>query len=557
MSKGDTNKVVVIATWGLPRLWRYVEYVVPKIPVKVCGRPSDYVFDDNSVRGYSYSSTPTIYDALRRNLSNAEIEVVIVGQDTVVTKCDGVKQGGSSSTSQLSCIDPNNTDYRAKLETDNEVCSLNEDLYNEIIKQQGQISYSEILKHAEEVIRKYADAFLRNRSINYANPIVVPGAGDFSRYGYRFESSLENTKFVLMNRLYEVLKKELPDAVVLDITHGVNYLPAITISALSEVVKALYVMYGRPRCLLIVNSDPVNEDCVTSRINIVDVLDLDREGLTFNEVLRNIGAFEGTAVSIQPKPNVTNIDELRRIRSNDGRIKDLSSKLVNKVGTALEFGALLYVAEKLRSDDFEEFKQLVINAVKDIEELITRKVSINVQGKVVVISRDYAANSDLILQRMGIDALEALRNVIHECSRDGGWYDLDCLSEAIDRLRLPKTAIELFKHEVDTLKEHVNCINLLIDKGKQCWEAPYEYIYKLTVESSPVNLYRLVKNKEINNYIKDCGESSEDAVRCDPNRRNLIAHAGFERTTIHVKYCDNKIFIKYYNKCINKIEQLI
>jgi hypothetical protein len=176
---------------------------------------------------------------------------------------------------------------------------------------------------------------------------------------------------------------------------------------------------------------------------------------------------------------------------------------------------------------------------------------------VVIIVRDYAANSDLILQKMSIDALETLRSVIHGCSRDGGWYDLNCLSEAIDRLRSSKTAIELFKHEADTLKEHVNCINLLIDKGKRCWEAPYEYIYKLTVENSPVDLYRSTKSGEINNRINDCGKSSEKPANCNPNKRNLIAHAGFERTTIHVKYHDNKIFIKYYNECINKIEQLI
>jgi CRISPR-associated protein Csx1 len=362
MSKGGTSKVVIIGTWGLPRLWHYVEYVVPKIPGKVCGRPSDYVFDDNSVRGYSYSSTPMVHDALRRNLNNAEVRVIIVGQDTVITKCDGSRQGGSSSSTQPSCIGPNNTDYNAKVNADKDVCILNEGLYNEIIKQQGRISYREILKRAEEVIRKYADVFLRSRKIDY-DVIIVPGAGDFSRFGYRFESSLENAKFVLMNMLYEKLRSELPDAVILDITHGVNYLPAMTISALSEAVKALYVTYGKPRCLLIVNSDPVNEDCATSRMNIGDALDLDREGLTFNEALRNIGAFEGTTVSMQLKPNVTNIDELKRIKSNDGRIRDLSSKLVDKVGTALEYGALLYVAEKLRSSDFEEFKQLVINMV--------------------------------------------------------------------------------------------------------------------------------------------------------------------------------------------------
>ncbi|MEM4650562.1 MAG: hypothetical protein QW086_01920, partial [Pyrobaculum sp.] len=48
-------KVAVVATWGLPLMWRRVKYLVPKLPSKLCGRPSDY--SEVALEREGYSST--------------------------------------------------------------------------------------------------------------------------------------------------------------------------------------------------------------------------------------------------------------------------------------------------------------------------------------------------------------------------------------------------------------------------------------------------------------------------------------------------------------------
>lgn len=129
--------------------------------------------------------------------------------------------------------------------------------------------------------------------------IALPGIGYYN--GYVFDSPLENAKFVLAKELYDKLRNYMPDVVVLDITHGLNYIPAMTYSTFATLTKALYVVKERPRCVYVLNSDSVTQQSQRKdvRLNIVEVVDMEKEEITIKDMLREIGEFDTASVNIQ------------------------------------------------------------------------------------------------------------------------------------------------------------------------------------------------------------------------------------------------------------------
>jgi len=104
---------------------------------------------------------------------------------------------------------------------------------------------------------RYARVLLGDDIDSRLSIVVLPGSGYYS--GYRFESTLENARFTLMRELYDELRGYEPDAVILDITHGVNYMPAMTYSTTMTLARALYAARGSPRYVVTLNSDPVTQ----------------------------------------------------------------------------------------------------------------------------------------------------------------------------------------------------------------------------------------------------------------------------------------------------------
>jgi len=501
---------LLIATWGLPLNWNCVKYIPPKLGGdKLCERPSEceYVQDGK----YSFSSTSAIYDELLRG--EWDVRVVIVGQDTLVARCQG--QGSASTQGKDQCSGMCREDEKRGI--DEEYCHGNDELFNKV-KSGGSIHYEELLRRAEDVLRSYARALLGGDVEARLRVVVLPGVGHYN--GYRFESFLENAKFVLMKELYEELSAYKPSVVVLDISHGVNYMPTMTYSVIAMLGRALYVTEGLPRQVVTLNSDPPVR-CGDVRINVVDVMDMDKEGVTISDVLRSIGKFEGAILNIQPQTGVTINEELKALRKDERGLGELSKIYVELISKALDYGMMLYIATRLtqKEEDFEEFKSLVYDKTTKADNVIKRYANIKYEAKndSVVVSRTFVVNSDLVLQYVATEVLEHVKCVTKRCRVEDG-YDLRCLSDLADSLKVSDFARTIFKNEVDIITKN--------------------YGDKLT--GKPKLLCEVMGHS-------DCKE-------CSANKRDLIAHAGLERNVTYVYKQGDRVLAKC-EKCLEEIER--
>jgi CRISPR-associated protein Csx1 len=511
-----SRKALLIATWGLPLTWSCVKYIPPKLGGdRLCERPSECEYAQDGK--YSFSSTSVIYEELLRG--GWDVRVVIVGQDTLVARCQG--QGSASAQGKDQCSGMCNDEEKRRV--DDEYCNGNNNLF-EKVKGSGSINYEELLRRAEDVLRSYARVLLGGDVESRLRVVVLPGVGHYN--GYRFEGFLENAKFVLMKELYEELSAYKPSVVVLDITHGVNYMPTLTYNAVTILGRALYVTEGLPRQVVTLNSDPVasRSRCGDVRINVVDVMDMDKEGVTISDVLRSIGKFEGAILNIQPQTDAAINEELRALRKDEMRLGKLSKIYVELISKALDYGMMLYIATRLtqKEEDFEEFKSLVYDKMTKADNVIKRYVNIKYEAKndSVVVSRTFVVNSDLVLQYVATEVLEHVKCVTKCCRVEDG-YDLRCLSDLVDSLKVSDFARTIFKNEVDILTKN--------------------YGDKLT--GKPKLLCEVMGHS-------DCKE-------CSANKRDLIAHAGLERNVTYVYKQGDRVLAKYGEKCLEEIEHIL
>ena len=510
------RKALLIATWGLPLTWNCVKYIPPKLGGdKSCRRPSEceYVQDGK----YSHSSTSAIYEELLRG--GWDVRVVIVGQDTLVAKC--TRDVSTSDQSKDLCSSVCNEEEKRSI--DKEYCSGNNELFNKV-KSSGSIHYGELLRRAEDALRSYVRTLLGSGAEARLRVVILPGVGYYS--GYRFEGFLENAKFVLMKELYEELSVYKPSVVVLDITHGINYMPTLTYNAVTMLAKSLYVTEGLPKQVVTLNSDPVTPQsrCGDVRINVVDVMDMDKEGVTIGDVLRSVGKFEGAILNIQPQTDVAINEELRALREDERRLGKLSKIYVELISKALDYGMMLYIATRLtqKEEDFEEFKSLVYDKTIKADNVIKRYVNIKYEAKndSVVVSRTFVVNSDLVLQYVATEVLEHVKCVTKCCRVEDG-YDLRCLSDLADSLKVSDFARTIFKNEVDIITKNYG--DKLTDKPKLLCE------------------------------VMGYGNCKE----CSANKRDLIAHAGLERNVTYVYKQSDRVLAKYGEKCLEEIEHIL
>jgi len=514
------KKALLVATWGLPLTWICVRYIPPRLEAgELCRRPIDCGYDQQGK--YSFSSTSVIYDELRRG--GWDVRVLVISQDTLVAKCqEGAgrqgSQGRAGPQGQGQCSGECNE--ARKREVDDEYCSGNAKLFEEV-KGSGSVDYMKLVEWARGVLGRYARVLLGDDVDSRLSIVVLPGSGYYS--GYRFENPLENARFTLMRELYDELRSYEPDAVILDITHGVNYMPAMTYSTAMTLARVLYAARGSPRYVVTLNSDPVTQQlrCSDIRVNVVDVVDMDKEGVTIGDALREIGEFEGTSINILVREPATTGDRpmkaVSELRKGDESVRQLSRKYIGCLGNALDYGMIIYMAASLTQRGFDEFVKLVSDKVNGVYEAIRQLVNVKYEDGYVVVSRNYAANSDLVLQYVATGVLNHVKGVVEGCRVNDG-YDLNCLRDAVESLRIGNLARTIFENEVNNITVR----------------------YADYITGEPRLLCSVMD--------EECGECSS------VDKRNLIAHAGLEKTVTHVYRWGGRVLVKYAEKCLGKIE---
>ena len=123
--------------------------------------------------------------------------------------------------------------------------------------------YAELHTDAEEALEEYAkEAFQDARSV-IVPPLGKPG----EKYTFRFPPNTAST--ILLLRLYRECGEELYTRIVVDLTHGVNFLPSLCLKAAQLLSHIMLVRSRTAVSLEAYNADPYKPNIEKQEVNLV------------------------------------------------------------------------------------------------------------------------------------------------------------------------------------------------------------------------------------------------------------------------------------------------
>jgi len=389
------------------------------------------------------------------------------------------------------------------------------DCYNRIVSPKNYTQYSDILSIVEDYMKCVMDKFkgdLEKRGYKIEDIsqklkiMVVPAIGTFrkgnmiTKFGKivvkenevppaRYYPNLLET--LLAYSLYEELKGTKEEEVVLDITHGINYLPTLAFNTIYKLVSLLGLK------LTVMNFVPVdsryqnnNEIRIYLRVDVVSTVN---KGFTFD------------------------IDQIDEDKITDKLNKSIIKALKYNAPLALVYLCKLREQEKKKIEEkgekekkkdgyHSQFEDATsISQISDKEnEIIIDKEKIKWIEKVDDVWGDIIANF----------VCDKVNELASKYSCGEGYYNIEILNE------LAKEVFSRFSSISENIiqNESSNIYNIASEGMKDAGEKMYYELFKL------------------------------EGTQSDPDRiiRNYIAHAGLLKEILKVKKTkEGKICIKY------------
>lgn len=417
-------------------------------------------------------------------------------------------------------------------------------------------SYSDIANDAREYIEKYLCIDnLDNVEIN-----VLPGRmrkkisfGD-SEAIIEFSGNLEDLRILIAYSLYMkileyLIKLNNKDVnIVVDTTHGINYLPSIAIKAVNEAIAVLSTATLSRIYLYIYNADPYPQDISKQYVdklkrsnNDICRADIDRETeapkLIYNRLSKEIVTPWHLTQFLYYTRDLRVIEFLGP-RSNLCKIDDyyirnlvkLAKRIVASFRVGIVPQLLIYIKENRNMDkDIERVLESIMECWKD-------QASVNKEyDRYIVKYGKIGQGVRLLLHTHAI--IIGVKRVLE----DQGTGDFITLSD-VDRIErklfndfiISSTLISREREKLEKLKSS----NMIIDN----W-----------------TVYTTVRQNQLKLQQGDlCRESLETFIgKKNEEKRVLIAHAGFHSDLIEVRKINKDIAIRIREECKDKIEILL
>ncbi len=530
-------KVLVVSTWGFPGGWRPVNYYVVKAPevISKWGKYSEW-----GVVGYCIESFSTTAAQVRELMRDFEVSVVVYGLDTLAAP-PYIKVGSDSSGRAVSHSEV--------------LTRCAEELSNRIsyFLREAPKGYGEVVRRAEEVLELFVREYFRfvGLSDDVWRVKVLPGVMECRLGGavrYDFRGSPLNTLVALELDLMRRIEAFKPDAVILDISHGVNYLPLVATESLNRVIMTYSATAGHGVGVAILNSDPVATTTTEAVIHVVkaEYVTCEPANLVsgFGEVFRkgNGGKVFKMLHSSAPSNSLTKLDKYVQ------NVRRKYSDLVSAVTEASRYGLVLLLvtfASKGRheelSSDVRKVTELAEEALKD-REVRTSKDAVTVEHKHVLLPSElmHIVHVLRVLHHV-VEAVKRRVTTDDEVKETYCAVSTEDLEELAKELGLSKAAMTILENELSELRKSVKIYTQILgDLSK--W-TPYRRIRRLLEEST----YEVLQDKSRDELLRTIDEEIR-RKECRVNRRNFYAHAGLEMNVVYVKVVNGKTYLSY-GKC--------
>ena len=552
-------KILLIATWGFPGSWKKAKYIPPIPPEKThkWTKLTEWQWSNEEIP--TYSTTVALTQKLIEQYSDKEdidIQILIYGIDTLA--CPPKLSTGSIK------------------EGEEERKGLIEKLNKEIDKfyKKDPENYDEVYERAEKVLRIFVKEYfkepIKKKSILEKNIFVkiLPGVGLYilRDKSYEFTGSPQNTALALELDLFDRLNKTKPDAIILDISHGINYLPVVTVNAVLRTAKIYSALTSKSIPVAILNSDPVTMVLQEAKIHLVQVHKIKEAPLsTLRELITDIEKNIQDLENIQVYKMIKQTKPPERIINLNKEIKQLYKEYFNKakgILTESEYGLILYTLTFCDLSDLEKTDNTVNTIIGNIHKaLCKRKVVVN--DKSIRIEYKYALQPNEITSIMYLSKL--LKKILeskNEIERYNSLFNIDSLKKYAKEIGLSGMGNIIFENEISDIKRRVSGVMKKLNISLPS-SVPYKIIYDLfdLLENyqtifSKNTIMKIIEHKEINEIITN-KEKYKDIISCKINQRNFLAHAGFEKNVTEIAIIDGKIFVGYREDCYNYVKEVI
>ena len=511
-------RVLVVAPWGDPGRWRSIRYVVDL--------PSEG-FRDVSVSKEVYcraSSLAALHEAFERELGWECFSLVLLPA-TLAVNNERFYESIPSSFSELADL---------------------------------ALSYVKSIAETKPVLPR------SNCCIE-----VVPCIGLFPSRERDFETCFRGSIRVFYSAVYFTVLKALSrddyDVVVLDLSHGVNFMPVATRSAVEYAVYAYVASRKNKRLYMFsYNSAPMTyppgrspEELPSLNIHLIESVKIDSK-YAFRQLCDEVYSIvEYRGKQSFDKNKLVNIVDKKRARvlikeylSSIKRVESLSElrKLVIGLTDSLQNGLVLKLAvvlDKLSLKHLEALEEVIKKYSLRCEALSVGKIA---EGRVHV-EYNYDIEPRVRLVKLHALLYAVLKKVgeIGELSEDS-WYSIDVLSRIEEEFIVDKVKKTIIRNELGNFKTRILGLKEIIGEEPLAKEegVPYAAIHVLTSEARAIRLVNLFRKDSslIQRIVRDL----EDLASKTPlsyDERNFYAHAGLEQNIVKVKIKGNKILLKY------------
>ena|GEM_PF-4019189 len=473
------SRVLLVATWGSP--WRNPCREDPNSEENFSWHRVVYVYSDEEKgavrRTESRTSLKLLYDVYRPD------EVHIIVCDTVACARDGDR-------------------------------------------------YSVLVKRIEERYRQFIEKELGGDLAKKCWVHVVPCFGAFSN-GVFLSSPLDTYATVLYE-LYRAVKRAAENAgsvkLVVDLTHGINYMPAILYRAAERIARI--ASFGTSVELIVVNSDPYAPSRDTGvrelRINTVEHANILKSlDLHYAAKLRG---------STNPVYRPSSAEYSKEVGRANREFRECSLGNLLNLYSAVYLGAPLAVHTYMLSEpEFENVRRCVdryFEKFRSDENVVVERSDGGLR-----VWRKLSVDEQMIFALESLVLAESLRAAGVKSSRE---VELKTLEETAEKIAWSRSLHYVMKNEVSSIKMLI-CRYLV----KKLTGVDDRKIVEKCVEV----LKELSEWRTLRDIAKELGMSPGEF-----QYRNFIAHSGLEYNVTKVKL---GLVLSYEEKMLKDIENCL
>lgn len=438
-----SGKTLLLTSWGQPALWRDVVYVT-----------------DTGVEGFKCCTSLL---PLLKSL-NERIDVVIVILDSLMDKLEKRLESPCYRCYENALKGIDVSSAKSYEELKNSLSNSTKEFIGCLVKEYGF-----------------------NKEIALRKVVVGPAVGSPGG-NWMFEGNAMDYEAIVLEEVSELCFEEPYQRLVLDLTHGINFMPSILMRLAHRLASILLVAHEELKevRLTVYNSDPVSSVAGEQKINLNVIVD---------EIVKNIQLIHRLPPPIEKRGNIR-----RPPQGIPKHLKSMYYGVVKHILSSLYYPSPLALYEFTVEERCEEVNKLA----EEVLKLWLEHVEVDHQN--LRVKRWLSMCPDSVY------AILLSKAVCKRLGRHDGLLDLACAEKLAEVYgRVHEALYELVNHELSKIK---------------C---------------------RIVK-REIEKKPEGSGECVQQEDRVSSGRRAdkriMIAHAGFQECLVEINPHGKMKYIK-------------